>query len=473
MARILIIDENKRFCEMLQKAAYSMEHEAKTAHVLAEGLKAACSEGFDVVFLQAKMPGGKSISAALPQILRAHSSPEVIVISDGGIPEEAEEAIKMGAWDYIDRPSRDAVALPLIRALQYRAKKVPARLVDTLKKETFKGIVGQSPQINACLEVVAQAADSDASVLITGETGTGKELFAWAIHNNSARAEKNFVVVDCAALPETLVESTLFGHEKGAFTGAEKGRDGLISQADGGTLFLDEVGELPKSIQKTFLRVLEEHRFRPVGSKFEAKSDFRLVAASNRGLDDMTRHKSFRKDLLFRLRSFSIELPPLRERSRDIEDLVEHYTHEFCKEYAIQKKEFSPEFFTVLARYHWPGNVRELVKALESAIVTAREQPMLYPKHLPNEIRANVVRTSVRKDKVPSLQTSSTSLHAKAHYPRLQEVRKTAMAEAEEKYLRKLVSTTGGNVKVACRLSGLRRSRLYELLKKYDISRRF
>jgi two-component system NtrC family response regulator len=471
MAKILIVDDNKLFCNMLQDVAHKMEHEVTSVHLLNEGLRLARSGDYDIVFLGAKMPDGSSLDA-LPKILASSSSPEVIVISDAGIPDEAEEAIKMGAWDYIDRPSQDAMALPLVRALQYRAKKVPARPDTTLKKETFEGIIGESPQIKTCLEVVAQAADSDASVLITGETGTGKELFAWAIHNNSARSGKNFVIVDCAALPETLVESTLFGHEKGAFTGAEKGRDGLISQANKGTLFLDEVGELPRSIQKTFLRVLEEHRFRPVGSKFEMKSDFRLIAASNRDLDNMVQQKSFRKDLLFRLRSFSIDLPPLRERIQDIEDLVQHFTEQLCQEYGTEKKQFSPEFFNVLAKYNWPGNVRELVKSLESAIVTARDEPMLYPMHLPNELRAKVVRSSVSED-TNSSQEILKGLHRKRQYPRLQDVRNAALAEVEERYLRELLSTTEGDVKRACQISGLRRSRLYELLKKYDISRRF
>jgi two-component system NtrC family response regulator len=393
-------------------------------------------------------------------------------MSDAGVPDEAEEAIKMGAWDYIDRPSRETMALPLVRALQYRAKKVSPSPTVTLTKETFRGIIGKSPQIKACLKVVAQAADSDASVLITGETGTGKELFAWAIHNNSARSEKNFVVVDCAALPETLVESTLFGHEKGAFTGAEKGRDGLISQADGGTLFLDEVGELPLSIQKNFLRVLEEHRFRPVGSKIEARSDFRLIAASNRDLDDMALHRAFRKDLLFRLRSFSIALPPLRERVPDIEALAVHYADELCEENGIEKKDFSPEFFDVLSKYHWPGNVRELIKALENAIVTARDEPMLYPMHLPNEIRAKVVRKSVGHGLKLSPEISKR-VHESTRYPNLQQVREAALAEVEESYLRKLLTETNGDIKKVCKVSGIRKSRLYELLRKYNIARRY
>ena len=182
-----------------------------------------------------------------------------------------------------------------------------------------------------CLDLVAQAAKSDANVLITGETGTGKELFALAIHNNSRRARNSFVVVDCAALPKNLVESVLFGHEKGAFTSADRAQEGLIRQADGGTLFLDEVGELSPSVQKSFLRVLQERRFRPVGGKEEIKSNFRLIAASNRDLNDLVQRKQFREDLLFRLRTLTIELPPLRERLEDIKELAQHYIARFAR----------------------------------------------------------------------------------------------------------------------------------------------
>ena len=470
MANVLIIDDNKAFCDVLYHAAKRMEHEVTCTHILREGLMVARSGGFDVVFLSAQMPDGNGLDV-LPEIMQTPPSPEVVLISDSGNPDEAELAIKSGAWDYINRPSSEKeIALPLVRALQYRAKKVPIEPSVRLKKETFEGIVGNSPQIKACLEVVAQAADSDTSVLITGETGTGKELFAWAIHNNSPRADKNFVVVDCAALPETLVESTLFGHERGAFTGAEKGRDGLITQADRGTLFLDEVGELPFSIQKTFLRVLEELRFRPVGGRGEIKSDFRLIVASNRDLDDMAHRNLFRKDLLFRLRSFTIELPPLRDRTEDIEHIVKHHAAQLCREYGLRRKEFSPEFFHVLLfGYDWPGNVRELVNALERAIISARHEPMLFPRHLPTDIRAKMARTSV-VDEDNETQKVNERVYSKETLPGLQELREAAIAEAEKTYLTQLMSLTRGNIKEACQTSGLSRSRLYELFKKHHVS---
>jgi two-component system NtrC family response regulator len=322
--------------------------------------------------------------------------------------------------------------------------------------------------MKTCLELLAQASKSDANVLILGETGTGKELFAWAIHNNSTRSHKNFVVVDCAALPETLVESTLFGHERGAYTGAEKSQMGLIKQADGGTLFLDEVGELPLSVQSSFLRVLQERRFRPVGGSQEIRSDFRLIAASNRNLQEMVQRGQFRTDLLFRLQTLTIELPPLRKRPEDIKYLALFHMADLCARYGTGMKEFSPELMDLLHRYPWPGNVRELVNALERAIVSARHEPVLFPKHLPVHIRTEMARASASNG-----NSSKASNHERGDSPQaiptLKDLRKDTLSEVERKYLKNLLGATGKNIQEACRISGLSRSRLYSLLKKHRL----
>jgi len=334
-----------------------------------------------------------------------------------------------------------------------------------LKRER---IIGKSPQIIACLDILAQAANSEANVLLTGETGTGKELFAWTIHNNSSRANRNFVVVDCAALPETLIESVLFGHIKGAFTGADRSKDGLIKQADKGTLFLDEVGELPVSIQKSFLRVLQERRFRPVGGNQELSSNFRLITATNRNLDSMVKQGKFREDLLFRLRTLVINLPPLREIREDIKELVLYYMNMLCVKYGKNIKGFSPEFWDVLIQYDWPGNVRELTQALERAVIAAQDEPTLFPKHLPNYIRIKVVRESLNQKMAVKGRLIKNSDPLKT-LPQIQDIRETAISEAEKKYLVDLISITGKDIKEACEISGLSRSRLYTLLKKYNI----
>ena len=315
---------------------------------------------------------------------------------------------------------------------------------------------------------MAQAADSDANVFITGETGTGKEMFARAVHENSQRSGGNFVVVDCTSLPETLVESLLFGHEKGAFTGAEKAQDGLVRQAHGGTLFLDEVGELPMALQKAFLRVLQEHRFRPLGSNREVESNFRLVAATNRDLDAMVRQDQFRSDLLFRLRSFVIELPPLRARREDIQALTRFHVDRFCARYGLPSKDFSPEFIETLEEYPWPGNVREFVNTIERTLATARFEQTLFPKHLPNHIRVLVTRSAVAGEKPTPAEPMGQIVQ---RLPKLNDYREAIYAKAEKQYLQELMEVTGGTIAEACRISGLSQSRLYALLKKHDVPR--
>jgi two-component system NtrC family response regulator len=467
MAHVLIIDDDEMICDMLSTMVRQMGHEVMCTNTLQDGLQESSSGDFDVVFLDVRMPDGSGLDV-LPRIREAPSSPEVIIITGFGDPDGAELAIKNGAWDYIEKPtSIKAMTLPLVRALQYREEKQARKPPIALNRE---GIVGNSPQMRACIDLVAQAANSDATVLIIGETGTGKELFAYAIHDNSPRANKNFVVVDCAALPESLVESMLFGHEKGAFTGADRAQDGLVKQADGGTLFLDEVGELPLSTQSSFLRVLQERRFRSIGGKQEIESDFRLVAATNRDLEAMVKHGQFRKELLFRLRSFTIELPSLRERPEDIKELALYYVAQICERYGTDTKGFSPEFFEALDSYDWPGNVRELINTMERAIAAARQDPILFPKHLPTHIRIDVAKTSLRKEAPVGLRQMGGADPLKG-LPSLRDFREKTIAEAEQQYLYDLMSLTGGDIKEACKISGLSRPRLYALLKKYHISR--
>ncbi len=461
MARILIIDDDPMFCDLLAAMVQRMEHEVVWAHALKEGWQKLSTDAFDVVFLDVRMPDGNGLDL-LPLIQKFPSTPEVIIMTGTGDPDGAEIAIKNGAWDYIQKPaSMHMMILPMVQALQYRAAKQSARPLADLKME---GIVGSSPQIRTCFETVGQAAKSEANVLIRGETGTGKELIAWAIHRNSLRADRSFVVVDCAALAGTLVESILFGYEKSAFTGAEKARDGLIKQADGGTLFLDEVGELSLSVQKAFLRVLQEHRFRPVGGQKEVESEFRLVAATNRDLNEMTKSGDFRSDLYFRLQGIVIELPPLRNRGEDIKELAVYHMKRLCEKYGLEAKEFSPDFFQALSLYEWPGNARELVNSLENIIATSRFDPVIYPKHLPTEIRVKMARTmsgmGLGTDEQPKPQPSDRE------YPPLRDYRNLM----EKEYLIGLLKKAGNNIPEACRMSGLSRSRLYALLKYHHLT---
>lgn len=467
MANILIIDDDKTICDMLSLVVKEMGHEAASAATLHEGALKTDSGLFDVVLLDVNLPDGDGLDA-LPRIRQSASSPEVIIVTGAGDPDGAELAIKNGAWDYIQKPLlNNEVTLQLSRAIQYREEKQSRTPPVALKRE---GIIGSGPLIQACLDLLAEAAHSDANVLVVGETGTGKELFATAIHENSFRAGNSFVVVDCAALPATLVESVIFGHEKGAYTGADRAREGLISQAHEGTLFLDEVGELPLPVQKAFLRVLQERRFRPVGGKQEVESHFRLIAATNRDLEHMVASGQFRKDFLFRLRSMTIELPPLREHLEDIKELVVYYMTKLCESYGIATKGFSPDFFETLRQYHWPGNVRELVSTVERALASAYQDPTLFPKHLPTHMRVALTRNAVSKCR-HNTDSSTDRTRLPAEFSTFRDFREAGIANLERQYLHDLMLFTQGKIKEACRISGLSRSRFYGLRKKHQIAK--
>jgi two-component system, NtrC family, response regulator len=467
MANILIIDDDRLVADSLRQVVVTMGHTVSCAANIDEALRMIPEGAFDIVFCDVRMPDGSGLDI-LPKIRETSPAPEVIIITGYGDPDGAELAIRKGAWDYVEKPlSVEDVKLSVERALQYRTSRCGTVHPVALMTE---GLVGTGPRFAAGLNVLAQAAASDANVLVTGETGTGKELFAWAIHKNSARAGRNFVVVDCAALPETLVESTLFGHVRGAFTGADKARDGLVKQADGGTLFLDEIGELPISIQKAFLRVLQERRFRPVGGGQEIASNFRLIAATNRALDEMVKSGGFREDLLFRIRTLVLELPPLRESRENIRELVLHYLFRLCEQYGVPMKSFSPEFNDVLMAYGWPGNVRELIQALEKAVVSARDEPVLFPKHLPEHIRIHLAREAVLQKRFQETPAGDPPPDGSEESLNLKDFREKRLARAERDYLVALMRKTSGNVGEACRTSGLSRSRLYTLLKKYGIA---
>lgn len=462
MAKALIIDDDEGMCYTLANMVRQTGHEATSVHTLSDGLKTVYSEAFDTVFLDVQMPDGNGIDI-LPKIMNAPSKPEVIIITGQGDPDGAELAIKNGAWDYVEKPATiNAMILPFLRAFQYREEKRNVAPIMAINRE---GIIGESQELKACLDLVAQAADSDANVLLSGATGTGKELFAAAIHKNSRRKNNAYVVIDCAALPETLTESTLFGYEKGAFTGADKSFEGLIKHADGGTLLLDEVGELTLSAQKRFLRVLQEHSFRPIGNNKEIRSDFRLLASTNRNLDRMVQKDLFRKDLLFRLRSLSITLPPLQERKGDIKDLIVYYLAKLCDRYNMGIKEISPEFLEALSEYDWPGNVRELVNTLERVLSVSGNEPTLHSKHLPDSIRIKLARSSItskspnenkyRQESVPGMAISNF---------------KAFRHTSEREYFQNLMQSTRGNIQDACRIAEISRSSLYNHLKDPAIS---
>ncbi len=461
MSEILVIDDDASYSRMICDRVAEMGHKVQSAASLSQGLALAVAKPFDVVLLDVRLPDGNGLTA-IPKISSSASTPEVIIITGFGEPDGAELAIRSGVWDYLEKTSSiKKITLCIQRALDYREAK---RERDTPHLFRCDNILGHSAKMSACFELLARAAMCDANVLITGETGTGKDLFATSIHENSGRAKGKFVVVDCAALPATLAESILFGHEKGSFTGADRQTTGLVEQADKGTLFLDEIGELPPAVQKAFLRVIEERTFRPIGGR-EMKSDFRLIAATNRNLEDMVRAGEFREDLLFRLRTITIETPPLRERREDLWDLMMHHIAALCRRQNVPLKGFSPEFLEVIASYDWPGNVRQFFHTLERAFAVAYREPTFYPKHLPPEIRVKLAKTDLEKERAtgPDIQAPASAAFPVAAF---QEFRRTS----ERDYLRRLMDSCGSNIREACRISGLSRSHLYELLKKHHIS---
>jgi two-component system NtrC family response regulator len=469
MNDILIIDDDPMICRMLSAKIKRLDHQVQYTHTLAEGEQMALDHAFDVIVLDVRLPDGNGIDA-LPKFKTIPNQPEIIIITGLGDPNGAELAMKHNVWDYIEKSSStEAMILPLVRALEYRKEKQTIKPSKILHRQN---IIGDSPKLHDCLNQLALAADSDANVLIHGETGTGKELFARAIHDNSKRASEKFIIVDCAALPDSLVENLLFGHEKGAYTGAEKSREGLIKLADQGTLFLDEIGELPMSIQKSFLRVLQEHRFRPIGSNQEIESQFRLIAATNRNLQTMIEENTFREDLYYRLRGLTVELPPLRDRRQDIKDIVLHTITNRCELYKMATKGISPDFIDTLLTYDWPGNIRELINTIDEAIARANFEPTMYPKHLPNHIRIHKARTSINPT-----PTSNESLEKETAYTLtldtmkpLQDFRDEAYAKLERQYVQDLLALSKGNIKQACEVSQIGRARLYQLMKKYNLS---
>lgn len=479
MACILVIDDDVDFCDTMHSLIQRMEHTFHAAHTLQEGLGLLETLPVDVVLLDVRLPDGNGLEA-LSKVRSGGSEPEVIILTGQGDPDGAELAISGGVWDYLLKPSSvKQTRLSLDRAIRYRMEKRAAR--EASVPLDLSAIVGASPAMRECYDLVAKAARSSSQVLITGETGTGKELFARTIHENSSRAGGHFVVVDCASITETLLESTLFGHKKGAFTGADTDRTGLVTLADGGTLFLDEVGDMPLSIQKSFLRVLQEKRFRPVGETREFTSDFRLMAATNRDLAAMAEKGTFRKDLLFRLWTISLKLPPLRCRGdADIKALSVSGIKRLCEEYGTPNKGFAPDFFDTLYRYDWPGNVRELFNVLEMAFIASGENKTLYAMDLPRDIRIKVARAAfgsqlsgegypetgtVRPVSLPAGSNGREDLLFPEGIPSL----KIFKAQMEKRYLEALIRETAGNPQEIMRLSGLSKSHFYALLKKNNI----
>ncbi len=463
MPKILIIDDEPVLRALIADVGVRLGFEVLQASSIAEGLDHG-KNGVDVVVLDKILPDGDGI-AQLKKVIDLPSKPNVIVITGYSDGDVAEAALRAGAWDFLSKPFGVKTIFQILKqAMTHRM----GRVSHEYQNSNFarEKILGSSSSLNEACTLLKNAAASDVNVLLLGETGVGKELFAKTLFQNSLRASGPFIAVDCAAMPENLLESHLFGHVRGAFTGADKSKDGLIFAANTGTLFLDEVAELPLSMQKAFLRFLETRTFRPVGGVDEIFSDFRLVAATNKDLNKLVEEGLFRKDLLYRLQGMAIYIPPLRERREDISTLAAHAVNIYCKKYNMPIKAMESHFIEALQAYTWPGNVRELMHCIERACISSKDDDQLFVVHLPTDMRVSIARTA--QDKMKKQVKVKTCSHALAQYDEIPKL-KEWKARTERDYIKHLLMQYQGDIRNCAKAAGISRGYFYELLKKHEL----
>ena len=382
--RIVVIDDEVNAAAALEKLLQEDGYEVAAANDARTGLSLLERTDPDIVLTDLRMPGMDGLEL-LAKVKQIRPETMVILMTAYGTVKTAVRAMKLGAEDYLAKPiDFEELEIILQKVLEKRRLLEEARVLRERvhQKYRFENLVGESPEMLAAFKTVRQVAPSSSSVLLLGESGTGKELFAQALHQNSPRKDKPFIKVACAALPETLLESELFGHEKGSFTGALYARSGRFEMADGGTLFLDEIGDVSPTVQVKLLRFLEEREFERVGGNRTFKVDVRIVCATHRDLKKKLEDGSFREDLYYRLNVIEIHIPPLRDRGEDIPVLAHHFLKKFADANGKDVRRISDEALALLLRHPWPGNVRELENAMERAVVLASE-PVLTPDHFP------------------------------------------------------------------------------------------
>jgi DNA-binding NtrC family response regulator len=457
-ARVLIVDDEPDMLDNCTRILGKAGYECLTLSDSTKALGLLESERPDLLLTDLRMPGVDGLGL-LRQARQVDPQLPVIILTAFATIESAVEAVKEGAFDYLPKPfSVDQLRLAVDRALAQRRLAVEnLRLREQLRGTYgFENIVGRSPAMAQVFELVRKAARSDANILIIGESGTGKELVARALHANSPRAAEAFVPVDCASLPEQLLESELFGHEKGAFTGAVRTKPGLLEVAHRGTLFLDEIAELPVGLQVKLLRALQERQIRRVGGTRQIDVDVRLVSATNRDLRELVVKGQFREELYYRVNVIPITLPPLRERKGDIALLA----HTFLKKYGqgreVPLRGFEPAAMQVLENYAWPGNVREVQNVIERASVLA-EGETIAARDLPVHLRA------------PAAPVGRELPPLAGHNLPLKEAKAQWMTQLEAAYLTELLRRHGGNVSQAAKAAGIDRKTFHRLIKKYGI----
>jgi DNA-binding NtrC family response regulator len=448
--RILVVDDDPGMCELLEDYLARLGHTVLTAAGGAQALDLLGREEVDAILTDLNMPGVGGIELCTRLHADRPDLPVVIITAFGSL-DTAISALRAGAYDFVTKPVElDMLALTLRRAVQHRQlEQTLRRLQDEVRRTRERGaLLGESQVMRELQDLIGRVADLDSSVLIVGESGTGKELVARALHQQSRRRDGPFIALNCAALPENLLESELFGHERGAFTDARTARRGLFLEASGGTLLLDEVGELPLSLQPKLLRVLEERRVRPVGGNREFACDVRIVAATHRDLEEAIRRGTFREDLYYRLNVLTLDLPPLRARGNDILLLAQSFVAEFSARFQKDIKGMTEPAASRLLAYHWPGNVRELRNVMERAVALTRHD-RLTPEDLPERLRRPVA----------GRQLPARLGEAEGLLP---------LAEMEQLYLQHVLDAVGGNRSLAAKVLGIDRKTLYRKLKEED-----
>jgi DNA-binding NtrC family response regulator len=440
---LLVVDDDQEFRDTLRSRFSRGGFEVRTAAHGEEALDLAQRRNFAVAIFDMMMPGMNGLEL-LKRFKSEHPECEVILLTGQGSIETAVEAMKLGAYDYLQKPFslKDLEVIANKASERRNLRKEVTQLKAALERTQPRSeMVGQSPAMQEIFRLIERAGPSEKAILILGESGTGKELVARAMHRQSRRAEKPMVTINCAALPETLLESELFGHEKGSFTGAVGAKPGLFEVADGGTLFIDEVGELPGSLQAKLLRVLEDGSLRRIGSVQERRVNVRLLAATNRNLAGEVEAKRFREDLYYRINVMSLELPPLRERRGDIRLLVQHFLGPGW--------EIEPAAIEAMESYHWPGNVRQLINAMDRAKILCDGETIRL-QDLPREVTAVVGSTAPASARV--LETTDD----------LDAIQRSKVVE--------VLRREAGNKAKAARALKIERRKLYRLLEKYQIA---
>jgi two-component system, NtrC family, response regulator AtoC len=447
---VLVVDDEPRMRQVLATALKELGYEALTAADGAAALEQVEADTVDLVLSDLRMPGMSGHELLLELRRRAPDVPVVLMTAYSTV-KDAVQAIKDGAFDYIGKPfEMDELETTIAKALRLSATlRDNQRLREELEgRYRFENLVGSSAVFRKVIEAIAEVCESRTNVLIHGESGTGKEMVARAIHFNSARHEGPFVAINCAAIPESLLESELFGHVKGAFTGAVSARQGRFAQADGGTLFLDEVGDMPMALQAKILRVLQERSFEPLGSSHSRSTDVRILAATNRDLREAVRDGRFRSDLYYRLNVFPIEVPPLRARREDIPQLVSHLACDLARHMGRPAPAFSEAALRTMQDYAWPGNVRELQNCIERAIIVAKGGSVDVAELPQDLLNRAVARETVR---IPSDLDGE-------------------MQKLEREFILEALRSTGGVQVQAAELLGISERSLWHRVKKLGIS---